>query len=86
MAGTKEKALDDLARLAGGAVSIVSGLGENLRQDVKSRIDETAQRLDLVPREDFDRLEKLVQEQAKKIEALEKELKPKKTKKAASKK
>ena len=53
----KDKALDDIARIAGGTVSIVSGLRQETREEVKSRIDALATRLDLVPREDFENLE-----------------------------
>ncbi len=67
----KDKVLDDIARVAGGTVSVFSDLGHNIREDVKSRADEIAHRLDLVPREDFERLEALVQTQEKRIQALE---------------
>ncbi len=76
MLGSKEKVLDDISRMAGGAVSIMSGLSQNIREEIKSRVDDMAQKLDLVPREDFDRLEALVQAQAKRIAALEKAQKP----------
>ena len=57
MPGTKEKILDDLACVAGGAVSVLSGLGRTVREEVRSRIDEIAQRLNLVAREDLTALE-----------------------------
>ncbi|MCB1721038.1 MAG: accessory factor UbiK family protein [Rhodospirillales bacterium] len=78
MIKSKDKMLDDIAHVAGGTLSIFSGLGENIREDVKTRIDEIAHRLDLVPREDFERLEALVQTQEKRIQTLEKSLKIKK--------
>lgn len=78
MIKSKDKMLDDIAHVADGTLSIFSGLGENIREDVKTRIDEIAHRLDLVPREDFDRLEALVQTQEKRIQTLEKSLKTKK--------
>ena len=82
MMASKEKVLDDIARVAGGTVSIVSGLSKNIRDEIKARIDEMGDRLDFVPREDFERLELLVKEQAARIEALEKAAKkPAKTKK-----
>ncbi|MCC6597916.1 MAG: accessory factor UbiK family protein [Alphaproteobacteria bacterium] len=81
----KEKFLDDIARVAGGTVSVFSGLGRNLREEIKARADEAATRLDLVPREDFERLEtvlretrKIVEEQQARIGALEQNI-PKKT-------
>jgi BMFP domain-containing protein YqiC len=77
---TKERVLDDLARVAGGTVGVLSDLGRNIREDLKTRADDLANRLDLVPREDFERLEavltntrKIVEQQGKKIAALEKQ-------------
>ncbi|MCE7887938.1 MAG: pyrroline-5-carboxylate reductase [Alphaproteobacteria bacterium PRO2] len=77
----REKILDDVARVAGGAVSAFSSLRRQVKDEVRARIDELAQRLDLVPREDFDRVElmafKAREEQAnliKRIEALEAQL------------
>lgn len=72
MMASKEKVLDDIARVAGGTVSVVSGLSKSVRDEIKSRIDEMGDRLDFVPREDFERLELLVKEQAERIDALEK--------------
>ncbi|MEZ5813756.1 MAG: accessory factor UbiK family protein [Alphaproteobacteria bacterium] len=67
MLGTKEKVLDDIAQLAGGTLSVFSGLNNSIREEIKSRVDEMAAHLDLVPREDLDALEQ-------RIEALEKQL------------
>lgn len=65
---TKEKVLDDLAHIAGGAINIVNSINQNIREEAKTHADNVAQRLDLIAREDFDRLEA-------KVEALEKRLK-----------
>lgn len=59
---SKERILDDMAKIAGGAVNILSGVGHQVRSDLKSRIDDAAMKLDLVPREDFERLESLITE------------------------
>lgn len=77
MIKTKDKVLDDIARVAGGTVSVFSGLSQSVREDIKSRTDEMASRLDLVPREDFERLEALVQAQEQRIQNLENALKAK---------
>lgn len=53
----REKILDDVARVAGGAVSAFSSLSRQVKEEVRARLDELAQRLDLVPREDFERVE-----------------------------
>ena len=81
---TKNKVLDDMARLAGGTVSLVSGLGNNIRAEIKSRVEEIVDRLDLVPRADLERTEAMVQkmrleqeELIKRIEKLEAAQKPK---------
>lgn len=54
--GSDKKMLDDIARVAGGAVNIISGLRQQVRDDMRLRAEEVASRLDLVPREDFDEL------------------------------
>lgn len=63
--------LDDIARVAGGAVNIVSGLQQQFREDVRSRMDNLADRADLVPREDMERAEAMIQKLRQRIEALE---------------
>ena len=65
-----KNALDDLARLAGGTVGIASGISQNIRAEIKSRVDEIVGRLDLVPRQDLERLEAIVQETRKQNEDL----------------
>lgn len=50
----RPRLLDDLAGLAGGAVSALSGLRDEVESIIRARIDETLRRLDLVRREEFD--------------------------------
>jgi BMFP domain-containing protein YqiC len=45
---------DDLAGVAGGAVSALAGLREEAEAMFKARIDDTIRRLDLVRREELD--------------------------------
>lgn len=78
----REKILDNVAQLAGGTASIVSGLSQNIRAEIKSRADEAADRLDLVPRQDLERIEAMLQKALKeqkylklRIEKLEKKKK-----------
>lgn len=52
-----DKLLDDVARVAGGAVTAFTSIRRQIKDEVRARIDELAQRLDLVPREDFERVE-----------------------------
>lgn len=51
------KIFDDLAKVAGGAAGALSGLSGEIKNEIKSRVDEVAMKMDLVPREDFERLE-----------------------------
>jgi BMFP domain-containing protein YqiC len=69
--GPDPKILDDLARVAGGAVNIFSGLQEQLRQDMRSRMEEMMERLDLVPRDDLDRALGMIEKLRKDVSALE---------------
>lgn len=46
--------LDDIAKVAGGAVNVLSGLRQQIESEIKTRVDEMAARMDLVPREDLD--------------------------------
>lgn len=64
------KIFDDLARVAGGAMNVFSGLREQILSEVKTRVEEAASRMDLVPREDFDRLQDQVTALQKKVDAL----------------
>lgn len=72
----KDKILDDIARVASGAVGVFSGLNHSIREDVRGRIDETALRLDLVPRAEFERLELMLSEALSRLEKLEARLEP----------
>lgn len=70
MMGGDNKFFDDMARMAGGAVNMLSGLQQQIREDVKSRIDEMAAKLDLVPREDLERVEARLAALEKKFAAM----------------
>lgn len=50
---------DDLAGMAGGALSALAGLREEAEAIVRARIDEALRRLDLVRREEFDAVQEL---------------------------
>lgn len=52
--------IDDIAQLAGGATGILGGAGQHLRDDIKARVEDMADRLNLVPRADLDRVEALL--------------------------
>lgn len=50
----RPRLLDDLAGMAGGAVSALAGLRDEAEAMVRARVDETLRRLDLVRRDEFD--------------------------------
>lgn len=52
-----------LSRFAGGVVSLFSGVKAEVKRDVKERIDTAVDRLDLVKRDEFDRLKASVQKE-----------------------
>ena len=49
--------LDDIAKVAGGAVSLISTVRRQVKSDVRGRMDSYANRLDLAPREEVERLQ-----------------------------
>lgn len=59
---------DDLTRVAGGAMNVFSALREQITSDIKARVEEMAARMDLVPREDFERLEAQVKELQRRLD------------------
>ncbi len=87
----REKFLDDAARLAGGAMGVMNSMRDQIRNEIKSRMDEMALKFDLVPRAEFERLEAGLQKARLEQEALKKRLdalegkKPAATKPAAKK-
>ena len=51
--------IDDLAGVAGGAISALAGLREEIEAVARARIDETIRKLELVRREEFDAVSEL---------------------------
>jgi BMFP domain-containing protein YqiC len=56
----RPKFFDDLAGVAGGALSAFSGLRDELSALVRARVDETLRALDLVRREELDVMSDLI--------------------------
>lgn len=86
------KILDDMAKVAGGTMSFVSSARAQVKDGLRSKLDDVADRMDLVPREDFEKLEAMIQEMRLKQSELESRLeklegnhkkKPTKTKKSS---
>ncbi len=56
----RPRLLDDLAGVAGGAVSALMGLRDEAEAMVRARVDEALRRLDLGRREEFDAMAAMV--------------------------
>jgi len=76
---SREKIIDDVARVAGGAVGVLSDAGREAKAIIRSKVDTLAQDMDLVPKEDYEVLESMVEalrseqdELKERIEKLEK--------------
>ncbi len=55
----RPKFFDDLAGVAGGAISALGGLRQEAESLIRSWIDDTIRRLDLVKREEFDAIQQV---------------------------
>lgn len=67
----RPKFFDDLAEVAGGAISVLAGLREELAAMTKARVEEAIRRLDLVKREEFEAMAELARRAKAQAEALE---------------
>jgi BMFP domain-containing protein YqiC len=67
----RPKFFDDLAGVAGGALSALAGLREEMTALVRARVDEAIRRLDLVKREEFETVAELARRAREQSEALE---------------
>jgi len=50
----RPRIFDDLAGMAGGAISALSGLREEIEAMVRARLDEAVRRMDLVKKDDLE--------------------------------
>ncbi|MGD9508766.1 MAG: accessory factor UbiK family protein [Geminicoccaceae bacterium] len=78
---TSNRLFDDLARVASGAFSTLSGLREEIETRVRERVERMAADLDLITREEFDAVRTMAanaraaqEELATKVASLETEL------------
>jgi len=55
----RPRILDDIAGVAGGALSALVGIREEIEAIVRARIEEAIRRLELVRREEFDAMSEL---------------------------
>ncbi len=67
----RPKFFDDLAGMAGGAMSALAGMREEIASMAKARVDEAVRRLDLVKRDEFEAMAELARRARDQAEALE---------------
>ncbi len=70
----RPKIFDDLAGVAGGAISAFAGLKEELASLVKARVEEAIRRMDLVRRDEFEAMAEVARRARETSESLEKRL------------
>lgn len=69
--GSRDQLFDDIARVAGGAAGLLASVRQQAAEEIKARIDDMADRMDLVPREDLERVEAQLKALQKRVDALE---------------
>jgi BMFP domain-containing protein YqiC len=67
----RPKFFDDLAGVAGGAMSALTGLRDEMTAMVRTRVDEAVRRFDLIKREEFDAVAEVARRAREQAEALE---------------
>ncbi len=68
------KFLDEIARMATGALGSFGEVRQQIKAIVKDRVEQVMEDMDVVPRRDFDRVEALAQRARIRQEELEKRL------------
>ena len=58
---TDNRLLDDLARMANGALNTLSGLREEIESRARERVERMLADLDMVPRDEFDAVKAMAQ-------------------------
>jgi BMFP domain-containing protein YqiC len=58
---TENRLLDDLARMANGALNTLSGLREEIESRVRERVERMLADIDMVPREEFEAVRAMAQ-------------------------
>ncbi|MBO6783144.1 MAG: accessory factor UbiK family protein [Alphaproteobacteria bacterium] len=69
---TRNRILDDIARLTNGAAGVASGLRDEIEAMVQQRLERVLANLDLVRREEFEAVEAVALRAREEQEALEK--------------
>ncbi len=65
------KIFEDITQLASSAAGLMNDVKTQIHDDVKIRVEEMATKLDLVPREDFEKLEAQVADLTARLKKLE---------------
>jgi BMFP domain-containing protein YqiC len=58
---TENRLLDDLARMANGALNTLAGLREEIENRVRERVERMLADMDMVPREEFEAIKAMAQ-------------------------
>ena len=74
MSQTREKIVDDFVKLMMGAVGTAQGMQEEASSLMRSRLENTVRKLDLVSREEFDVVAEMAQQARQENEVLVKRL------------
>jgi len=69
---TDNRLLDDLARVAGGAMGALSGVRTEVEELVRQRLERLLSDMDLVPREEFEAVQAMAEKARLEQEGLEK--------------
>lgn len=90
---TRNRLLDDLAKVAGGALSVMTGVKNEAEAVLRQQFEKVLNKMDLIPREDFEAVRAMAakardqqEELGKRVAALEAALKIKPPRKSTSKK
>ena len=77
---TRNRLLDDLARVANGAAGVATGMRDEVEALVQERVERVLARLNLVTREEFEAVKAMAAKARSEQEKLEKRLKDLETK------
>ncbi len=78
---TRNRILDDLAKVAGGALSVMTGVKSEAEAVMRQQFEKVLDKMDLIPREDFEAMRTMAakardqqEELVKRVAVLEKKL------------
>jgi BMFP domain-containing protein YqiC len=71
---TRNRLLDDIARVANGAAGVATGMRDEVETLVQQQVDRVLSRLNLVTREEFEAVKAMAAKARSEQEALEKRL------------